>query len=447
MRLSKASFWILVILSAGCGQHSTRTEGVWSQPRESARSSDSLATTFLIHKWNRSLVTLGGDAGTYSVRFLADDGVTWNVFPTTDPSWTQIDVDPNANKLVICRAALTDIKMDVDFSVGSLSANGSFVVQSHATLSLGKAQLFPNAKSNLEMNEIGRISHFGFAGGTVIVNEAYLPYCITATPIEDGVLMAGKSVSANGVFASSDGGRTWHAEPIAILYSESPVVCRTKAFYYYFAKAVIGGDGTYGLWTSRCPVGTASWGHPETLNKSVARQPVEKLHAIGEDETVHLCWLDARNEKTRFSLSRPQAENYEVVYCNRKDSDTKWNKDIILSKGLRWSYAPSMSVEGTNLVVAWAGANGTADRNEYGPSDIYYVTSKDGGKTWNKPIKITDGFKSGITSGRPQVALHKGVIHLFYIQGTLNYQKVSTGMVKLNQPPWPILYQQRPFPK
>lgn len=172
-----------------------------------------------------------------------------------------------------------------------------------------------------------------------------------------------------------------------------------------------------------------------------------RASAVAEGDAIHLCWLDRKNEKRRSNQVYPWRENYEVAYCNRKDSDSKWNKDVILSKGLRWSYAPSMSVEGTNLVVAWAGANGMADRTEYGPSDIFYVVSKDSGKTWTKPIRVMNGSKSGITSGRPQVALHKGVIHLFYIQGTLNYQKVSAGMVKLNQPGWPILYQQRPFPK
>jgi Neuraminidase (sialidase) len=106
-----------------------------------------------------------------------------------------------------------------------------------------------------------------------------------------------------------------------------------------------------------------------------------------------------------------------------------------------------MSVEGSNVVVAWAGAkSGNEGRNEWNASDIYYVFSKDGGNSWTKPIQVTDGFKSGMTSGRPQVAVRNGTIHLFYIQGKISYKQVSAGMVKLNQPPWPILYQQRPFP-
>ncbi len=120
---------------------------------------------------------------------------------------------------------------------------------------------------------------------------------------------------------------------------------------------------------------------------------------------------------------------------------------MILSEGLLYAYSPSISVEGDKVVVAWAGVKSDKDgRNEWDPSDIYFVTSKDGGKTWAKPMQVTDGFKNGVTSGRPQVALHKGVIHLFYIQGKLNYQEVSAGAAKLNQPPWPIYYTQRPFP-
>ena len=161
---------------------------------------------------------------------------------------------------------------------------------------------------------------------------------------------------------------------------------------------------------------------------------------------MHVCWLDSRHERRRANPVYPGRENYEVAYCHRKDSDASWSKDVILSKGLLYAYSPSISVEGENIVVAWAGANDKDGHNEFWPNDIYYAISKDGGNTWTKPVRITEGFKDGITSGRPQVALHNGVIHLFYIQGKLNYEEVSAGMVKLNQPPWPIYYTQRPFP-
>jgi hypothetical protein len=357
-----------------------------------------------------------------------------------------MSVDAKQNRFLIASATLSSNRLDARFTIESLSPDGRPASKSGASIVLYKGELFPNAGPNLEMEGSRQSAQVGFAGGFIEEQEMRVPYLVTAIPIEGRVKMLGQAVNANGVFASSDGGRTWRAEPIAVRYSESPVLCRTKAFYYFFAKAGIGGE-PYELWCSRIPVEGASWSLPETLNKSVARKLSESLHAIGENDTVHLCWLDARNEKTRISLARPRDENYEVAYSNRKDSDSNWSKDVILSKGLRYAYAPSMSVESNKIVVAWAGAkNGNQGRNEWGPSDIYYATSANGGKTWTGPRQVTDGFKSGITSGRPQVALHNGVIHMFYVQGKLNYKEVSAGMVKLNQPPWPIFYVQKLFP-
>jgi hypothetical protein len=98
-------------------------------------------------------------------------------------------------------------------------------------------------------------------------------------------------------------------------------------------------------------------------------------------------------------------------------------------------------------VIAWSGIQ-TAGKwhTDYDPNDIYYVTSKDGGKTWAKPLKVTDGAKNGVTSGMPQVMLLNGTIHLFYTQGKRDLKQLSPGLTKLNQPPWPIYYTQRPFP-
>jgi Neuraminidase (sialidase) len=94
-----------------------------------------------------------------------------------------------------------------------------------------------------------------------------------------------------------------------------------------------------------------------------------------------------------------------------------------------------MSVESNKIVVAW---DGWDSRSSY---DIYYATSKDGGKTWTRPLKVTDRAKDDITSERPQVALQNGVIHLFYAQGKWNRHEQAS-----NQGSWPVYYQQRPFP-
>ena len=438
------------MLLVGCGKPSVLDTANWSKPETVAKSSDSLASSFSLYKWNKSLMALGGDARTFAVHFLQDDGRSWNRLPITDPGWIPMDVDPQQNRFVISRAAIWTNSVNAQFVIGSLSPDGRFTSETTTHLILQQSKLFPNARPDLEMSPWGRPAQAMFVGGAMDDAEIRVPYCIDATPVERKGsqigIRADLAVGANGVFSSSDGGQTWRAETISNQESQTPTVCRTRGFYYYFALAGQGGS-PFKLWYSRSAVGSTSWNRPETLNKTGADNYGSNLHALADGDAVHLCWLDCRHEKTSFSLMHPRGENYEVAYCHRKDTDSGWDKDVILSEGLRYAYSPSMSVEGDKVVVAWAGVKNDKDgRNEWNPSDIYYVTSKDGGKTWAKPMQVTDGFKGGITSGRPQVALHNGVIHLFYIQGKLNYQEVSAGMVKLNQPPWPIYYTQRPFP-
>ena len=74
------------------------------------------------------------------------------------------------------------------------------------------------------------------------------------------------------------------------------------------------------------------------------------------------------------------------------------------------------------------------------------MASADKGKTWTKPLRVTDNIAAGITAGVPKVVLLNGVIHLSYIQGKLNLKQESPGLTKLNQPSWPNYYQHRPFP-
>ena len=151
----------------------------------------------------------------------------------------------------------------------------------------------------------------------------------------------------------------------------------------------------------------------------------------------------------RFNVDGSNIENDDIVYCHRKDADSGWSKDVNLSEGLLYSYSPSMSAEGSNIVVAWAGIRSAGKHhNEYEPNDIYYVTSKDGGETWTKPLMVTDRAKDGIVSGKPQVMLLNGVIRLFYIQGILEKpEQLSPGLTRLKQAPWPIYYTQCPFPE
>jgi hypothetical protein len=221
-------------------------------------------------------------------------------------------------------------------------------------------------------------------------------------------------------------------------------MCKTEAFHYYFAVRYPGPM----LWVSRKTIDNGSWDAPQDITKTLSKGRSDYIAKVGANDTMHLCWLDRRNEKKRLNPFDPYRGNYEVVYCHRRDSDAAWSKHVFLSKGMLYSYSPSMSVEGNKIVVAWAGIKTGRDGHiEHRPNDIYYVTSKDAGTTWGKPINLTNAAKDGITSGRPQVVLRDGIIHLIYIQGNLNLSQESPGLTKLNQPPWPVYYRRARFPR
>jgi hypothetical protein len=223
-----------------------------------------------------------------------------------------------------------------------------------------------------------------------------------------------------------------------------PSICRSKGYYYYFAASPSPKKGQgFELCFARKPVTDSSWEEPKAVTKFFDNLYV----AASQDDTIHLCWLDARHEKRTGNAVYPHEGNYEVAYSQRKDSDNSWSKEIILSEGLLFTFSPSMSVEGDKIVIAWAGIQRAGVwHTPFDPNDIYYVTSKDGGKTWTEPLRVTDNIKVGVTAGDPQVVLLNGKIHLTYIQGKMNLKQESPGLTKLNQPPWPIYYMQRPFP-
>lgn len=289
----------------------------------------------------------------------------------------------------------------------------------------------------------------GLGLGIINGSDLYIPYCLGGFTFDRKGAAIARGPYNNGVFHSSDFGMTWQMEQIYDTDAALPSVCRTKEHCYYFAASLPpeGGD-SFDLWFARKRLNRNSWDTHKVVAKTFCRSALSWKYVVEtQNDTVHLCWLDNRHEKRRFNLVNPQRENYEIVYCNRKDSDADWSTDAILSKGMLYSYSPTMSVEGDNVVVAWAGVPTAPDwHSENSPNDIFYRTSKDGGKTWGKLFRVTDNAKDGITSGEPQVALQSGIIHLFYIQGKRNLKEESPGLTKLNQPPWPIYYRQRLFP-
>jgi hypothetical protein len=424
----------------GCRKSPLVDSANWSKPEVVSHSRDSLISSFSLYKWNNTLLAVNHDAGPLSVYFLQEDGETWRTKGSQD-DWLPLNVEPSGTRFVASKGSRFEDNLTVNFFTGLISPNGDYEVTAKNTWKTDKAAFFGKTGTNVSFeswNKNGPVPQ-PFLGGIFNGPAIHIPYCIRGDTIRDGGLMLADGPFDNGVFFSLDSGKTWQRERIDSTDSVSPYVSRTKRFYYFTA----GRTYDHELWFSRKSVDGGAWSSPAIVTKQYA----EWNSAVAEGETVHVCWLDRRHEKKRLNAFNPFRENYEVAYSHRKDSDSEWSKDVILSKGLLYAYEPVMSVEGEKVVVAWSGIH--HDKDGHGrnwPNDIYYATSKDGGNTWAKPMNVTDGFKDGLTAGNAQVALLNGVIYLFYIQGKYNYKEASAGMALLNQPPWPIYYQQRPFP-
>jgi len=354
-------------------------------------------------------------------------------------------VDQSGGRMLFDQSYVEKQRLEMNALFARMTKNGEFQIEAERKWTVDKKTLFGETSSTVLLGETEKRQGLGMLGtGVINDSDMYLPFCLGGTTYRAGTPYA-EGPFTSGVFHSTNSGVAWQMERISDFESEDPSVCRSKNYCYYFTPR--GLSQGYGMWFSRKPVGGDSWEKPGELTKTYATT-YGRYAAAAEVDTVHVCWMDCQNDMKRFNVDGPNIENDDIVYCHRKDSDSGWSKEVNLSKGLLYSYPPSMSVEGNDIVVAWAGIRSAGKHhNEYDQNDIYYVTSKDGGETWTKPLMVTDRAKDGITSGKPQVLLLRGVIHLFYIQGALEEsRKISPGLTKLHQGPWPIYYQHRPFP-
>ena len=446
-------FWICplfavctVALLVSCSKRVENAQG-WRLPVKVTETEAGLGW-ITPYKWRDTIIgllPLGDGPSKYFL--LNQDHSSWSEvqltgFPPDIVAYPGID--GNNDRMIFHQGYKENDKLFLHLFVARMTLDGKTQIEAERKWTFDKQSLFGNTGPNVRLNEPGRREELGFAGCLINGLEIHVVYCLAGQTISEiNTLTHGPFNS--GVFYSPDLGKTWQIESISQTETFNASVCRTKGQYYYFGTSLGGGKG-HDLWFARKLIEGSSWTSPKTVTKNLARAYGRSV-AVASDDTVHLCWMDCRRGKMRLNPEAPYSQNYEIAYCQREDSDSGWSKDIILSKGMSYCYAPSISVEGAKIVVAWAGT--TAAQKSHSaddPNDIYYVTSRDGGSTWAKLLKVTDGAKDGITSGEPQVTLQNGVIHLFYTQGKLSLQPISPGLTKLNQPPWPIYYQRRPFP-
>jgi hypothetical protein len=456
---SQVGLFAMIAIVIGCNKSSTQSgqdylAQNWSAPVRVTDTKSGFVDAVDLYKFNNTIIMIQVQDG-HTARYfvLQRDGNSWAESKLSGVRqgylWTYPAIDQAGGRVFFDEGYMENNQLVMNVIMGNMDKSISLRNSVEKKWSLDMKQLFGRISNNVRLTEPGKRDWPELAVGLANNSDMYIPYCLSGETYSENTIFDDLGPFNNGVFHSVDSGMTWQMERVSDSAAYLPSIIQTKNSCYYLAasRALKRGQG-WELWFARKPVGGNAWDAKKEITKSFCDSALYwKYVSVAADDTIHVCWLDRQHEKTRFSLGDSQRRNYEIVYCHRADADKEWGQQVILSKGLLYSYSPALSVEGNNIVVAWAGVQTAPDRHsEHSPNDIYFVTSKDGGKTWSKMLKATDRAKDGITSGKPQVMLLNGVIHLFYIQGNLNLKQESPGLTKLNQPPWPIYYTQRPFP-
>jgi len=453
-----------------CGKQAISVAGNWSSRVQVAESQQNFVGGLTLYKLHDRIIALqvkysnSTKAYTPKCFTLNRSSSIWTETPFTgipndylgvypDLYHATVAIDQANNRAFFEHGYIENDNLVMNVLIGRVNLNGSMAVQDviERKWMLDTKALFGETQSIVRLTERPGTRDWPELGvGVINGSEFYIPYYVKGFTYNRSGNAVARGPNENGVFHSIDSGDKWQIERISDSEAWLPTIVRTKDHYYYFATgASKERERDFELWFAQKPVNGNSWGTPGIVTKTFVYGAYGQYAAVAEGESVHVCWMDVRHKKLKPDIGvfpphlYRELGNCEIAYCQRKDSDANWNQSVILSKGLLYSYSPSISVEGNKVIIAWASAE-----SDGGPNDILYVTSKDGGKTWTNPLKVTSDAKDGKTSGEPQVMLLNGVIHLFYIQGALEKPKqISPGLTKLHQGPWPIYYQRRPFPE
>jgi len=289
----------------------------------------------------------------------------------------------------------------------------------------------------------------GWLGAGVFVEDAiYIPYTVECSAIYGSKHSVGSvGPSQTGLLYATGDQSKWTKMPLLDAHTFGSWAVATPDNIYCFANRIQGPQKLWGLWCSTISRTTSAQPVNELIAPTYCHQTYGICSVATSDETVHLVWLDGRHQRRhdpRSIVTGGQAweANFEIYYRRRKDSESEWNKEMLLSKGIDYVFGPQMAVEGNNIVVVWSGYQGDKGKtgSDYHPSDIYFRKSADGGETWTLTSRVTTNSQAGLVSGRPQVALHNGIIHLFYIRGKVTERRAGVG-----KKPWAIIHQQRAF--
>jgi hypothetical protein len=337
---------------SGCSEQPPQLDQGWTRPVSITSTEDADAGGGNLYKWRDTLILLKDQydrstkSSTCSIMIRnKDSSNSWTQLPPlnvpSEHAFFYPTFDEAHDRIIFERGHIENDQLLMSAIFARISESGRIQVEAEKKWTIDKKSLFGVTGTNVQLTGLD------WNAGVINDSEIYLPYNVRGETHHGNLVNGDEGPFNNGVFHSTDSGATWRMERISDFESFEPSVRKTKGYYYYIASKNSG----LSVWFSRKPVNGDSWDEPKLLTKTSANRRGGGV--LAENDTIHYCRLDCRHEKSTLNFAFPLLGNYEVVYCQRKDSDSTWSKDIILSKGLLFSYWPSISVEGDKIVVVW----------------------------------------------------------------------------------------------
>jgi hypothetical protein len=135
-----------------------------------------------------------------------------------------------------------------------------------------------------------------------------------------------------------------------------------------------------------------------TNNKGKSSNPV--IAAKGSN--IYVTWHDNTEN------------NYEIYFMHSANKGKKWSKPMKLTKNKGKSSHPVIAVNGSNVYLVW---QDNTDNNY----EIYFMHSADKGKTWSKPMRLTENEGK---SSNPVIAVKGSNVYVVWQDNTRGNYKI-----------------------
>ena len=109
--------------------------------------------------------------------------------------------------------------------------------------------------------------------------------------------------------------------------------------------------------------------------------------------------------------------NADILFTKSTDGGKTFSKPVNLSNSIGTSAAPVLNLNGNNVYVAW-------HDDTYKNFEIYFTKSTDGGKTFSKPVKLSQDFVNNSTkidSEFPSIASSPSALYTVWQENSTGF--------------------------